>query len=219
LIHVYSSTGLSWQGDDVLPFQGVDNLERVLVELLEQRNSEQLLCLVQEMVPNVICEHRVLCFYDASRGTYVRERLWMEMKAKGDIHNHKAVCEVKDFSLTSAHVLSREEAVSAFFESNAKACDEVESEVDRLVDRWLLWFVAECSDPAPVTRLDFLVSRHGGCAPSVWTCEVGECGASLCSVECDARNCASLNWAVRQDPSGRFPLPLPAIRRNSGWKS
>ena len=31
-------------------------------------------------------------------------------------------------------------------------------------------------------------------ATKVWTCEVGECGASLCSVECDARNCATLNW-------------------------
>lgn len=48
----------------------------------------------------------------------------------------------------------------------------------------------------------------------VWTCEVGECGASLCSVECDARNCATLNWAVREDPSGRFPMALPKICRN-----
>ena len=48
----------------------------------------------------------------------------------------------------------------------------------------------------------------------VWTCEVGECGASLCSVECDARNCATLNWAVREDPSGRFPRALPQISRN-----
>ena len=51
-------------------------------------------------------------------------------------------------------------------------------------------------------------------ATQVWTCEVGECGASLCSVECDARNCATLNWAVKEDPSGRFPMALPKIFRN-----
>ena len=52
----------------------------------------------------------------------------------------------------------------------------------------------------------------------VWTCEVGECGASLCSVECDARNCATLNWAVREDPSGRFPMALPKICRHLSWQ-
>ena len=51
------------------------------------------------------------------------------------------------------------------------------------------------------------------CPREVWTCEVGECGASLCSVECEARNCAVLNWAIRHDASGRFPAALPPIRR------
>lgn len=215
--------GFSWQGDDVLPFQGADNLERVLTKLFEQRHSEQLQCLIQEMVPDVVCEYRVLCFHDPARGSdsYKREGLWLKLKAKGEHHNHQSACEVQDFALTSAKVLSDQEALDMLFGGDRAALDQARSAAELLADRWLLWFSAECADPPPVTRLDFLVSRHGGedGGPAAWTCEVGECGASLCSVECDARNCAVLNWAVRSDPSGRFPVALPAIRRNSGWKS
>lgn len=215
--------GFSWQGDDVLPFHGVDNLARVLRRLLEQRHSEQLLCLVQEMVPDVVCEYRVICVRDSARGdgVYARERLWMRMKAKGEHHNHQEACEVSDFALTSAKVLSDGEAVAELFGGDCGLRDRAQAAAERLVDRWLLWFIAESSEPPPVTRLDFLISRGGGEAggPSAWTCEVGECGASMCSVECDARNCAALNWAVKHDPSRRFPRPLPAFARNNGWKS
>ena len=37
--------GFSWQGDDVLPFVGIDNLTRVFQRLLNQPGSEQLHCL------------------------------------------------------------------------------------------------------------------------------------------------------------------------------
>lgn len=213
--------GFSWQGDDVLPFRGAENLARVLVRLLEQKKSEQVLCLVQEMVPEVLCEYRVLCFRDAARGGYTKEHLWMRMKTQGEHHLHQTACEVNDFALASANVISSERAAGEFFGGSRPTRDRLEADVDRLVDRWLLWFTSECADPPPVTRLDFLVSKSGGDGggPSAWTCEVGECGASLCSVECDARNAATLNWAVRKDSSGRFPLPLPAITRNNGWKS
>lgn len=215
--------GFSWQGDDVLPFQGKDNLTRVLLKLLEQHHSEQLFCLVQEMVPDVVCEFRVVCFNDAAGvgKCYKHEWLWMKMKEKGKHHNHQSVCEVKDFALTSAHVLSDDEAADEFFDGDRQTLAQARLAAEMLVKRWMLWFLADCGDPVPVTRLDFLISRHGGegGGPAAWTCEVGECGASLCSIECDARNCATLNWTVRLDPSGRFPMTLPTIRRNNGWKS
>ncbi|CAJ1377882.1 unnamed protein product [Effrenium voratum] len=213
--------GFSWQGDDVLPFDGVDNLARVLCRLLGKQGSEQLTCLVQEMVPDVVCEHRVLCFRNAAARpqSFVREHLWLRMKPKGEHHNHQACCEVQDFALASAKVVSRDEAPREFFGGSADARDAVESATDDLVDEWLLWFTTEDAEPPPVTRLDFLVSWRPDVMPAVWTCEVGECGASLCSVECEARNCAVLNWAIRHDASGRFPAALPPIRRNNGWKS
>jgi len=217
--------GFSWQGDDVLPFQGSGNLARVLLKLFEQCRSEQLLCLVQEMVPDVVCEFRVLCFHDAAAGNgqYRREGLWMGMHGKGWHHNHKSSCEIKDFALTSAHVQQDANvAADKFFGGDRDARDQAQAAAESLVDRWLLWLTTECGNPVPVVRMDFLVSRHGGDGggPVAWTCEVGECGASLCSVECDARNCAVLNWAVESHPTqGRFPAPLPTIRRNNGWKS
>lgn len=213
--------GFSWQGDDVLPFRGAENLGRVLARLLlERRHGEHCLCLVQELVPEVLCEYRVLCFHDAARGRYKREGLWLKLKARGEHHKHQSACEVQDFALTSAHVLSDQRAAELVFGGDWRALAEARDAAEALVDRWLLWFAAECADPVPVTRLDFLISRHGeNGGPAAWTCEVGECGASLCSVECDARNCAVLNWAVRSDPSGRFPVALPSIARNSGWKS
>lgn len=215
--------GYSWQGNDVLPFQGVENLERVLVTLFEQPGSTQLVCLVQEMVPNVVCEHRILCFADAAAGFAAarRERLWLRMKRGGEHPVHQNAVEVRDFALTSANVVTEEEASAAFFGGDDSVREATEAFADQLANRWLLWFGTECADPPPVTRLDFLVSldQEGSGDVSVWTCEVGECGASLCSVECDARNCAVLNWAIADDPSGRWPQQLPVIARNSGWKS
>ncbi|CAE7307532.1 ebh [Symbiodinium microadriaticum] len=209
--------GFSWQGDDVVPFEGAKNLADVLCRLLEGRGNEQLSCLVQELVPNTVCEHRVLCFHDAAVGrwAFCRERLWMTMKSPGSHHKHQDVLAVTDFRLTSATVLSRDQAAEQLFEGSREMVELVEQEADILVDRWLAWFRTETTEPPAVTRLDFLVSWRPGERPTVWTCEVCECGASLCSVECDARNCAALNWAVAEDPSGRFPLAMPRIRRCS----
>eukprot|EP00435_Cladocopium_sp_Y103_P013064 s2187_g3.t1 len=86
--------GFSWQGDDVLPFAGILNLSRVLQRLLNQPGGEQLHCFVQELVPDVVCEHRVLCFRDEHEGPqrFVREHLWLRMKTRGEHHNHQATC-------------------------------------------------------------------------------------------------------------------------------
>jgi len=59
------------------------------------------------------------------------------------------------------------EAAAEFFGGDAAARDAVEAEADGLVDRWLLWLLAETADPPPTVRLDFLVSRTAG----LWTCE------------------------------------------------
>lgn len=209
--------GFSWQGKEVIPFCGAENLARVLVRLLDQKGESQMQCLVQARVP-VTCEHRVLCFHEAATGGFVRERLWLTMMEYDRVHKHHKANEVPGFELTSAYVVPPPQVPDKLFKGDREAPAAIEAQVDELVNQWLLWFRASCTDPPPVTRLDFLVSP---CETGyeAWTCEVGECGASLCSVECDARNAAVLNWAVRHDPSGRFPLPLPRVKRNNGWKS
>merc|ERR1711912_166250 len=107
-----------------------------------------------------------------------------------------------------------------FFNGDRSAQRVAEAQALCIVDRWLLWFKTESLRPPQCTRIDFLVTRPQAGKPGVWTCEVGECGASLCSVEVHGRNLAALNSAVARDPDGVFPRPLPAlIPRNNGWKS
>jgi len=94
--------GFSWQGDDVLPFRGLDSLVANVRRLYERPSSEQTRCLVQEMVPRVVGEHRVLVFRDAERGLFRRECLWLRMKRRGRHHQHG--CDLGEFSLASASV-------------------------------------------------------------------------------------------------------------------
>lgn len=210
--------GFSWQGDDVLPFQGLRSLVDCLGNLFNQRQSEQLVCIVQEMVPGVVGEHRVLCFHNELDGSFHREGLWVQMKSRGTHHIHK--CDVKEFTLASAKVVHSSDVALELFNGDTVAHAFAEAAAQELVDRWLLFFRTEAAEPPQVTRIDFLVCHTGPGLASVWTCEVGECGASLCSVEVDARNAAALNNAIQFDDSGRFPAPLPTqLIRNNGWKS
>jgi len=213
--------GFSWMGDDVLPFSGVQSLIKVLKQLFEQPGSNQITCLVQEMVPDVVCEQRLLCFHDAFRGEFVKERIWCRMKAKGQVaRQHRQFCDVPEFALTSAVFVSEDVALEEFFGGSKATMRKAEEDADALSEHWLCWFSTECPEPPQVTRMDFLVSRCQATGKtSVWTCELGECGASLCAVDVNARNAASLNSAMRNDESGRFPKALPPITRNDGYKS
>eukprot|EP00747_Dinoflagellata_sp_TGD_P207978 gnl/TRDRNA2_/TRDRNA2_81505_c0_seq1.p1 gnl/TRDRNA2_/TRDRNA2_81505_c0~~gnl/TRDRNA2_/TRDRNA2_81505_c0_seq1.p1 ORF type:complete len:929 (+),score=143.69 gnl/TRDRNA2_/TRDRNA2_81505_c0_seq1:33-2789(+) len=207
--------GFSWGGLDVLPFQGVKSLMYNLTRLFESKSCENNVCLVQEMVPDVVAEHRVVCFWDKRNCRHVKEPVWMiSTKPPGK-------WDVNEFKLASSTVCQRGTEARHFFGGDRYLQVEAEKQADRLVDLWLLWYRTESPNPPQVTRIDFLVSWAGAGANQihVWTCEVGECGASLCSIEVDGRNLASLNTAVQQDPSGRLPLALPdKMQRNSGWK-
>merc|ERR1712061_501024 len=122
--------------------------------------------------------------------------------------------------MASSSVVPPKEVAEKLFRGDVKAMRDAESQAQGLVDRWLLWFRTESSQLPQCARIDFLVSHHAPGQAAVWTCEVGECGASLCSVEVHARNLAALNNAIRRDPSGRFPVALPhPLPRNNGWKS
>ncbi|CAE7174681.1 unnamed protein product [Symbiodinium pilosum] len=105
---------------------------------------------VQELLSDVVCEHRVLCFHDARRGMWAfsREHLWMTMKNPGAHHNHQEVLEVKDFRLTSATVLSRDQAAAQIFQGNLDVVKLIERKAEALVDRWLAWFRSETTDLA-----------------------------------------------------------------------
>jgi len=213
--------GFSWCGCDVLPFQGVDSLMTNLSKLLAN-SSERTVCLVQEMVPGVVSEHRVVCFHDKASGEFRKEAMWMEnMKPHTSPEKyHLDSLDVRDFKVAGSKVVPSSAVAQRCFNGDSAALFAAEDAAQSLADRWLAWFEAEGHAPPQCTRLDFLVAHTGEGQAAVWTCEVGECGASLCSVEVHGRNLAALNSAIADDPSGRFPMSLPkTMPRNTGFKS
>mmetsp|Transcript_80231 Transcript_80231/g.253472 ORF Transcript_80231/g.253472 Transcript_80231/m.253472 type:complete len:356 (-) Transcript_80231:93-1160(-) len=204
--------GFSWGGLDVLPFQGLASLARTLRRLFSHHRNLNVVCLVQEMVPHVVGERRVLCFYDKQKLAFRREAVW-NMCGGGS-------SGIAGFRLTTPNVISDAEVAQRFFNGDHAAASDAEAEAERLVDKWLQWFKSEAPEPPQCARIDFLVSRACGGRTALWTGEVGECGASLCSLEVHGRNSVAVNSAILLDESSRFPTSMPeAIPRNDGSKS
>mmetsp|Transcript_63495 Transcript_63495/g.148012 ORF Transcript_63495/g.148012 Transcript_63495/m.148012 type:complete len:885 (-) Transcript_63495:29-2683(-) len=214
--------GFSWCGSDVLPFQGVGSLEANVRKLFENETCENTLCLVQEMVPDVVGEHRILCLYDKANNSFRKEVLWMQnvKESSAQVKHNVNSLDVAEFRTASSISMSPDAVTMQCFGGDRLARRLAEDQVTQLVERWLRWFCTESTEPPQCTRLDFLVTHPSrGCAEA-WTCEVGECGASLCSVEVHGRNLAALNNAVLSDNAKRFPLKMPTeIPRNTGHKS
>lgn len=214
--------GFSWCGSDVLPFQGVASLVTNLEKLFRSSPDETTVCLVQEMVPGVIAEHRIICIYDQVTDTYRRETVWMENMAPSTSMDKYKVqkLDIPEFKVAGSTCVADACVVSQIFRGDASAKTDAETQAMKLSDKWLDWLRSQASRPAQCTRLDFLVAHKSDGRANVWTCEVGECGASLCTVEVHGRNLAALNTAIVSDTTGRFPMPLPkVIPRNSGNKS
>jgi len=197
--------GFSWCGGDVLPFMGLESLCANIERLFTQPGCEQLICLVQERVLGVVGEHRVVCFHDARLKCHRKEALWiLNMKPTHFVHR----CDPGDFEVASSTVVSESKVDEMLFGGDGVARRMAEEEARTLVDHWLLWYLCECPEPPQCTRIDFLVSHVGPGQCEVWTCEVGECGASLCSLDVHGRNAAVVNSAVGTD-GVRFPSLLP----------
>jgi len=213
--------GFSWCGSDVLPFRGIGSLVRALTRLLNHNGCENPTCLVQERVADVVGEFRVLCMYDKHRRTVRKETIWMENASPSEsMAKHSLRREdVGDFSMASHITVDNTGVIKRFFKGDRTAKYAAEEEALATVDHWLKWYSTETPEPPQSTRIDFLVSYNGDGQAGMWTCEVGENGGSLCTVEVHGRNLAALNRAVLKDDSGRFPIEFPTrIPRNRGEK-
>lgn len=208
--------GFSWGGLDVLPFQGVNSLVSNLRRLFETKNCSATVCLVQEMIPGVVGEHRVVCFWDSVHGRFLKEPVWMIIMKPTSSN-----WDVNDFKLATSKVCQPAQAAREIFHGDDLAVRAAEAQAQSIVDRWLnYWYKTEMPEPPQCTRIDFLCTHPRDGGAEVWTCEVGECGASLCSLEVVARNRVVLNKALANADQTRFPMPLPdPLPRNSGWKS
>jgi len=212
--------GFSWGGFDVLPFQGPGALISRCRKLFDQPKVENIVCVVQEMIPNIVGEHRVLCIYDKCRRIWRKESLWMQSMKPTQNRLGTDISSVPDFKLATSITVESGQVPIKFFGGDRMAYQAAERQASNIVDKWLTWYQTETAEPPPCTRIDFLVSYQPRGRVQVWTCEVGECGASLCGVEVHGRNLAALNNAILKDDARRFPRSLPDhIPRNSGWKS
>lgn len=201
--------GFSWNAEDVLPFCGVQSLVQVLTRLFKRPGSSQIVCIVQEMVPEVVCELRLLCIHDALKSNelgedvFAKECIWMPMKG-----------EMEGLSIAADIPVDDKEARYEFFSGNKDAQKSAEAQAFALADKWFLWFCTECPDPPHAIRLDFMVSYSPvSDEASLWTCGVQECSAPIDTVHCGARNAAVVNSAMRFEESSSFPKQLPVMQR------
>lgn len=218
--------GFAWGGSDVLPFCGVNSLVTNVRKLLDNPQSSNPYCYVQEIVPDFRGEFRMVCFYDKKRHTFMKEPVWMIALKPEAHHKHKmpAQWDVEEFKLATNQVCSPKDVADRFFDGNEDAQRNAEIEADRVVDMWLQkWYRSESPELPQVTRVDFLVSWNAAMKsrPEVWTCEVGECGASLCGIDEDGRNLAALNTAMVCNEFGdQWPMQQPKFfPRNSLHKA
>mmetsp|Transcript_13393 Transcript_13393/g.35548 ORF Transcript_13393/g.35548 Transcript_13393/m.35548 type:complete len:605 (+) Transcript_13393:90-1904(+) len=201
--------GFSWMGEDVRPFTGLQELEKVLQQMLDGC-ADDVVCMVQERVEAVACEFRLICCRDLARGeeTVTWELVRMRQKPA------KQGCLDSSFSLASHDTMTAAETAAMLFGGNRAVVEAAEAEVKRLGNLWLQWFRDQgFGTPGPAFRLDFLVARPTNPqeAPEVWTVELCECGGSLCGLGHHPRTAACLNEClhVLGRPAGRPPRSLP----------
>merc|ERR1711861_14517 len=100
------------------------------------------------MVPDVVCELRSVVFYDRAHAQY-RNNLVYLCEDEGRCNG---------FSLTTHLTMSAERALEVCFLGDTGAQEAAHTEVQRLTGCWIQWLLAECPEPQPQVRLDFLVA-------------------------------------------------------------
>eukprot|EP00811_Abedinium_folium_P015451 NODE_2440_length_2212_cov_5.006235.p1 GENE.NODE_2440_length_2212_cov_5.006235~~NODE_2440_length_2212_cov_5.006235.p1 ORF type:complete len:524 (+),score=106.90 NODE_2440_length_2212_cov_5.006235:205-1776(+) len=204
--------GFSWMAMDVCPFEGVDELVRVLSQLLDVAQPGAN-CIVQERIEHVTCELRVMCFRDLAKGASAVQRELVRMQMNPPRHQNDPT-----FCAASAMILKAQDATKLCFSGNEEALQKAESEVMQLSDLWLEWFRSEGYGLPSVVRLDFMVSVPPDGPPAVWSVELCECGGALCGLRTEARTVAVLNQCLEGGPPVEgFPLPLPHTRPASDY--
>jgi len=180
--------GFSWMGNDVLRYKGRDDLRSKLAEILSTQNQIPTTCMAQDLVENRIAELRIHAFCNSDDGFHY-EIVYMLLKPASPTHYGE------DFMMTGAKSIPPEQALHDLWNGNARAQEIAETEARRLVDVWLLWYKTEWTAPrCPANgRFDFHLCWDGTSDPELWTCEVTECGASLCGLNLETRSTAIVN--------------------------
>jgi hypothetical protein len=141
--------GFSWEALDVLSFHGVDEMMDRLSRIAEQPGCLTDYVYAQEFIESD-CEIRCYVLDDGSGLS--TEPAHMRYTRPG--HNDRETGRFQGFQ-----DLSREQAIEEWYGGNALAVRKAELEIERLIKRWKLWLLCECSEVQPYMRFDFFVKR------------------------------------------------------------
>lgn len=180
--------GFSWMGCDVYRYEGRADLKKKLQKILSSKKQIPTTCMAQDLVEDRIAELRIHVFPTSERGFH-KEIVYM-LLSEDDSEDTTV-----DFQMTGAKSISSEQALMDLWHGNAVAQKKAEDQAKKLTDLWMLWYKTEWTAPrCPANgRFDFHLCWNGVNDPELWTCEVTECGASLCGLNIDARNISIVN--------------------------
>jgi len=185
--------GFSWMGHHVILFRNREQLKSALKTLLMEPGLIPTSCFIQDLVPNVVAELRIHAFPISDGNAYHYEIAYALPKRKYFTHNNSD--DEVLFNMASGNYVNSSQARSSVWWENELAQEHAEKQARELVDLWLLWYKTEwsCRRCPANARFDFHVSWDEETLPQIWTCEVTECGASLCDLNVITRHRALIN--------------------------
>ena len=160
--------GFEWMGDGVRAFSDASDLRVKAQALLSGVHGRPRSLIVQERIPNVVCEPRVFVYNGKTQGI---RYTWNEKEDSrtGRIH--------------ALRTCPQSRAAEERFGGDRKAVEFVEAKIAELVAEWNTWLLSACGEVPSFVRMDFLVEEvigaEGGDKYRVWTCELGEIGSSM----------------------------------------
>ena len=141
--------GFSWEALDVLSFDGIDEMVDRLGRIAEQPGCLAEYVYAQEYIESD-CEIRCYVIDDGTGLSTAPAH----MRYTRPGYNNPETGRFQGFQ-----DLSRQQAVEEWYGGNEEAVNKAEFEIRKLIKRWKLWLLSECSEVQPYMRFDFFVRR------------------------------------------------------------
>lgn len=99
------------------------------------------------------------------------------------------------------------------FKGNRQAQTACEEQARDLTEKWLAWYQTQWNSPGcpAKSRFDYHVCWEPNKDPFLWTCEMSECGVSLCGLPIEARNTCLAHSCLTTKEGGPRVKPLPWV--------
>ena len=141
--------GFSWEALDVLSFHGIDEMVDRLGRIAEQPGCLTEYVYAQEFI---VSDCEIRCYVlDDGTGLSTKPA---HMRYTRPGHNDPETGRFQGFQ-----DLTRDQAVEEWYGGSVTAVQKAEKEIERLIKRWKMWLLCECSEVQPYMRFDFFVKR------------------------------------------------------------